>query len=59
MTSMRGWPLAEQMSVLAALHRWGGSRAAASMALLRAHIEAQRADPDIRALLADYGIPVR
>lgn len=59
MAEMRGWPLAEQMSVLAALHRWGGSRAAAVIALLRAHVEAQRGDPAVRALLDAYGIPTR
>jgi hypothetical protein len=59
MGRMRGWPLAESMSVIAALHRWAGSRAAAVALLERTHIENMRTDQDVMALLAAYGVPVR
>lgn len=55
LASMSDWPLVEQMSVIAAIHRWSGSRAAAVAALQRTHIERHRVDVDVRALLSAYG----
>jgi len=52
------WPLHERMSVVAAVHRWGGSRAAAARTLRRARIEAP-ANEGIRRLLQAYGLPER
>jgi len=54
LASMRGWPLPEMMSVIAAVHRWGGSRAAACAVVDRTVIERNGADPDANALRAAY-----
>ena len=59
MARMQDWPLVESMSVVAALHVWGGSRSAAVALLQRTHIERLRADLDVMALLAAYGEPIR
>jgi len=42
------------MSVIAAVHRWGGSRAAACAVVDRTVIERNGADPDANALRAAY-----
>lgn len=50
------WPLPEQMSVVAAIHRWNGSRSAAVATLRRTLIELHGRDADTRALLTAYGV---
>ena len=59
LTQTRGWPLAEQMSVIAAAHLVTGSRAAAVATLFRASVEQQGHDQDILALLVAYGVGPR
>jgi len=54
LASMRGWPLPETMSVIAAVHRWGGSRAAAVAVTVRTVIERHGADEDANRLRAAY-----
>jgi hypothetical protein len=56
LSAMADWPLHEQMSVVAAVHRWAGSRAAAVEALRRARIESP-GDRDVPSLLEAYGVP--
>ncbi len=55
LVQMASWPLADQMSVVAAVHRWNGSRAAALNTLRSARLEPRGRDPDLARLLAAYG----
>lgn len=57
LATMADWPLPEQMSVVAAIHRWNGSRAGAAAALQRTHIELHGRSADAQALLDAYGLP--
>ncbi|MCA9607941.1 MAG: hypothetical protein KC619_20165 [Myxococcales bacterium] len=57
--AMADWPLQEQMSVVAAVHLWNGSRASAAATLRRTLIELHGRDPETEALLGAYGLARR
>jgi hypothetical protein len=61
MRSMSGWPLVERMSVVAAIHRWRGSRAAAvatlELAMRDAGMNSAQHNAELRALLDAYRGP--
>ena len=56
LAAMRGWSLADRMAVVAAVHRWNGSRAAAAETLRRGvGMDTARSDAQLRELLEAYG----
>lgn len=57
LVTMQDLSLPEQMSVVAAIHRWAGSRAAAVATLRRTLVELHGRDRDTQALLEAYGVP--